>query len=67
MGSGPVSGFGLVIGAVVAFFVVGIVVGVIAVIAMSAIRTDRYRRNDPGRRPDDEGDHYPRWPGGSQS
>ena len=36
----------LVAGIVAAFFVIGIVVGVIAVIAMSAIRTDRTRRRN---------------------
>lgn len=57
---------------VAAFFVIGIVVGVIAVIAMSAIRDDRDRarslpdgvsgwQEPPGA---EEDDSYPRWPDG---
>jgi len=67
-----------VVAIVSAFFVIGITVGIIAVFAMSALRTDRQvRRGRPteyGRgafdeRPPDPGwddagpDDYPHWPG----
>lgn len=69
------SGVELVLGVVVAFFVIGIAVGVIVVIAMSALRDDRtrgFRRggDQPGADwaeppgPGDDDDGYPRWPGG---
>lgn len=62
------------------FFLIGIVVGVIAVIALSAIRKDRYRPpggaaappedgpGGPDEPPDltwDDADDRPRWPGGA--
>jgi len=64
-----------VIAIVGAFFVIGITVGIITVIAMSAFRADR--RGDPGNpseygpdrplpdpgRPDTIPDDDPRWPG----
>jgi hypothetical protein len=70
---------GAVVAIVSAFFIIGITVGIIAVVAMSVLRADRPR--DPGdlpefglRRPgqqppeagwDDAGpDDRPRWPGG---
>jgi hypothetical protein len=45
-----VTGLGFVVGVIVAFFVIGIVVGVIAVIAMSALKSDRGRLGDRTRR-----------------
>lgn len=36
---------------IAAFFVIGVVVGIIAVVAMSAVRTDRGRRDGPRRGP----------------
>jgi hypothetical protein len=66
-----------VVAIVSAFFLIGITVGVVVVIALSALRPRPRRRGWPGRRleyrpPDqppergwDEGtpDEYPRWPG----
>ncbi len=71
-----------VVAIVSAFFVIGIVVGIIAVVAMSALRADR--RGDPGDSPDygppgpgeqppvprADGvglDDRPRWPGGADN
>jgi hypothetical protein len=42
------TGFEVVVGVIAAFFIIGIVVGVIAVIAMSALKPARVR---PGARP----------------
>ena len=62
-----------------AFFVIGIVVGIIAVVAMSVLRADRRgdqldyepRGRDgqpPGPRWDDAGpDDHPRWPRGTDN
>ena len=51
------------------FFVIGIAVGVIAVMAMAAIRHDHDRKNSGNKPPlatesvgDDEGDDSPHWP-----
>ena len=68
---------GTVVAIVSAFFVAGILVGIIAVVAVSVLRADR--RGDPGDLPDDEPrgpreppgypwadtepDRHPRWPG----
>jgi hypothetical protein len=60
-----------VVGIVSAFFIIGIAVGIIAVVAMSVLRADRRERLDhePGEQPshprwDDAGpDDHPRWPG----
>jgi hypothetical protein len=69
-----VSGVELLAGIVAAFFASGIVMGVLAVIALSAMRghrkrANRRRRSDrpgwedpPG--PDGNDDNPPRWPGG---
>ena len=53
------------------FFVIGIAVGVIAVMAMAAIRHDHARKNSRNKPPlatesvgDDEGDDRPQWPDG---
>ena len=67
-----------VVAIVSAFFVIGILVGIIAVVAMSVLRAER--RGDPGdlldyetREPpglpwDDTGpDRHPRWPGDSEN
>ena len=70
---------GAVVAIVSAFFIIGITVGIIAVVAMSSLRADR--RGDPGDLPefgprgrgkqppeagwDDAGpDDHPYWPGG---
>jgi hypothetical protein len=45
-----VTGLEFVAGVIVAFFVIGIVVGVIAVIAMSALKSDRGQLGDRTRR-----------------
>jgi hypothetical protein len=45
-----VTGFEFVVGVIAAFFVIGIVVGVIAVIAMSSLKSDRGRLGDRTRR-----------------
>jgi hypothetical protein len=45
-----VIGFALVTGVIAAFFVIGIAVGWIAVVAMSALRTSRSRRGNRPRR-----------------
>ena len=65
---------GTVVAIVSAFFVAGILVGIIAVVAVSVLRADR--RGDPGDLLDDEPreppgypsddtgpDRHPRWPG----
>ena len=44
------TGFEFVAGVIAAFFVIGIVVGVIAVIAMSSLKSDRGRLGDRTRR-----------------
>jgi len=71
---------GAVVAIVSAFFIIGITVGIIAVMAISSLRADR--RGDPGDPPefgprargeqppeagwDDGGpDDHPRWPGGA--
>ncbi len=73
------SGAEIVLGIIAAFFIIGIVVGVIAVIALSAVRgrrapEDQRRRGGPDRAgqpgweeppgPDDDSDPPSRWPGG---
>jgi hypothetical protein len=45
-----VTGFEFVAAVIAAFFVIGIVVGVIAVVAMSALRSDRGRLGNRTRR-----------------
>jgi len=45
-----VTGFEFVAGVIAAFFVIGIVVGVVAVIAMSSLKSDRGRLGDRTRR-----------------
>jgi hypothetical protein len=54
-----------VVGIVSAFFVIGILVGVIAVVAMSVFRGER--RGDPGDLLDTGPDRHPRWPGDSEN
>ena len=49
--------------AIVSAFVIGILVGIIAVVAMSVLRADR--RGDPGDLLDTGSDPHPRWPGDS--
>ena len=44
------TGFEFVAGVIAAFFVIGMVVGVIAVIAMSSLKSDRGRLGDRTRR-----------------
>lgn len=44
------TGFDFVVGVIAAFFVIGIVVGVTAVIAMSSLKSDRGRLGDRTRR-----------------
>lgn len=67
---------GAVVAIVSAFFVIGILVGIIAVIAMSVLRAARrgdpggpldYERRGPGGQPPDgwsdaDPDDHPRWP-----
>jgi hypothetical protein len=48
-----------------AFFVIGILVGIVAVIAMSVLRAEQ--RVDPGDLLDTGPDRHPRWPGASGS
>jgi len=70
---------GAVVAIVSAFFVIGITVGIIAVVAMSVLRADRPRDpgdppefgpRRPGEQPPEAGwadtgpDDHPRWPGG---
>ena len=63
-----------VVAIVSAFFVIGILVGIIAVVAMSVLRADRrgapgdpldFEPGEPAGRPwdDTEPDRHPRWPG----
>ena len=54
-----------VVAIVSAFFVIGILVGIIAVVAMSVLRAER--RGDPGDLLDDGPDRHPRWPGDSEN
>jgi len=49
--------------AIVSAFVIGILVGIIAVVAMSVLRADR--RGDPGDLLETGPDRHPRWPGDS--
>jgi hypothetical protein len=59
-----------VVAIVSAFFIIGIAVGTIAVVAVSALRADRRGKSadPPGPRWDDAGpDGHPRWPGGADN
>ena len=49
--------------AIVSAFVIGILVGIIAVVAMSVLRADR--RGDSGDLLETGPDRHPRWPGDS--
>lgn len=57
---------GTVVVVVSAFFVIGILVGAIAVVAMSVLRSGRRGRPGAGR-DDAESDDQPRWPGDADS
>jgi hypothetical protein len=70
---------GAVVAIVSAFFIIGITVGIIAVVAMSSLRADRrgdpgdlpeFGPRGPGQQPGEAGwndagpDDHPHWPGG---
>ncbi len=46
------------------FFLIGAAFGALAIVAVSALRTDAERAARRRARRDDEGDGPPRWPGG---
>lgn len=54
-----------VVAVVSAFFVIGIVVGIITVIALSVLSDDRIPREPGAGRDDASPDDHPRWPGGT--
>jgi hypothetical protein len=59
-----------VVAIVSAFFLIGIAVGIVAVVAMSVLRAERRGKpaDPPGPRWDDAGpDDHPGWPGGLDS